>query len=225
MAILRIDSGETAALTLHGGVGDAARGDAKPRKWLNGRTEQGWALTRSEHARRVSRFVELTRPYHDRLFRIAITICGDRDLAADLTQEALVRAFKAFDRFDEDRPVLPWLTRIVRNVHLDTFKTGRAKHEVRMNSEREAQPFASVPTATPNPQQLVERREMQRVIAEELEKLDPTHRLVINLCELDGLSYQEAAEAMDVPIGTVRSRLARARDALRQRVMKRLSQG
>lgn len=182
-------------------------------------------MTRSEHARRVSRFVELTRPYHDRLFRIAITICGDRDLAADLTQEALVRAFKAFDRFDEDRPVLPWLTRIVRNVHLDTFKTGRAKHEVRVNADREVQPFASVASSMPDPQQVAERREMQRLVSEELGKLDPAHQLVINLCELEGLSYQEAADAMEVPIGTVRSRLARARDALRQRMMRRLAHG
>ncbi|MBW2734161.1 MAG: RNA polymerase sigma factor [Deltaproteobacteria bacterium] len=182
-------------------------------------------MTRSEHARRVSRFVELTRPYHDRLFRIAITICGDRDLAADLSQEALVRAFNAFDRFEDGRPVLPWLTRILRNVYLDTFKTSRAKHEVRVGGDRDVQPFASVPSPTPNPLQLTEQREMQRILASELGKLDPAHQLVINLCEMEGMSYQEAADAMEVPIGTVRSRLARARDALRQRIIRRLAQG
>jgi DNA-directed RNA polymerase specialized sigma24 family protein len=52
----------------------------------------------------TARFVALTKPYHERLYRIAITICGDRDVAADLTQEALVRAFRAFDDFDSTRP-------------------------------------------------------------------------------------------------------------------------
>jgi RNA polymerase sigma factor (sigma-70 family) len=78
----------------------------------------------------ISEFVKLTRPHHRQLYGIALSLCRDPDQAQDLTQEALIKAYQAFDRFRSDEPILPWLRRILRNVYLDTFKTGRARHEV-----------------------------------------------------------------------------------------------
>jgi RNA polymerase sigma-70 factor (ECF subfamily) len=167
----------------------------------------------------TARFVALTKPYHERLYRIAITICGDRDVAADLTQEALVRAFRAFDDFDSTRPILPWLTQILRNLHRDSFKTARSKHEVRQ-SEKQAEPTATVKT----PEQALASKELQRLVQQELAKLDDDQRLVITLCDIEELSYAQAAEALEVPVGTVRSRLSRARQALRVRVKKALDE-
>lgn len=175
----------------------------------------------------VARFVQTTRPFHERLFRIALTLCRDRDQAADLTQEALIRAFRAFDRFREGEAVLPWLARILRNLHLDTFKTGRARHEVaahQLSADR-GDPLDFQPSRVPDPLAALERSRLSAFLTEELEALDPDHRLVVILCDIEEFSYQEAADVAGIPIGTVRSRLSRCREHLRQRLLRRMEEG
>jgi RNA polymerase sigma-70 factor (ECF subfamily) len=183
-------------------------------------------LSRAED--QVSRFVEVTAPYHERLFRIAMTLCHDRDQAADLTQETLVRAFSAFDRFRVGEPVLPWLARILRNLHLDLVKSGRARYEVPARQlgerqERQEDPFANVAAKTPDPLTELERSQLAGWLAEELEALEPAHQLIVVLCDVEELSYQEAAEVAGIPVGTVRSRLSRAREQLRERLRRRMA--
>jgi RNA polymerase sigma-70 factor (ECF subfamily) len=178
------------------------------------------ALNSRQAQRRVSEFVRQTRPFHERLYRIALSLCRDRDQAADLTQEALVRAFRSFDSFRPGAPVLPWLARILRNVHLDSFKTGRAQHEVAEHQlDREGPGIdASVAHPAPDPLAALERAELGARLAREMETLDPGQRQTLILCDIEGFSYQEAAEAEGVPVGTIRSRLARGRAELRRRL-------
>lgn len=173
----------------------------------------------------VSRFVALTEPFRERLYRIALSLCRDRDQAADLTQEALVRAFRALDRFRPGAPVLPWLARILRNVHLDSFKTGRAQHEIAEHQiARDDQGvYAERAASDPDPLASLERAELSAWLQEELEALDPAHRLVLILCDIEEMSYKEAAEIAGVPIGTVRSRLSRCREQLRNRLKQRMA--
>ena len=172
----------------------------------------------------VSSFVTLTRPYHERLHRIACSLCNDPDQAADLTQEALIRALRAFDRFDDSRPVLPWLARILKNAYLDSLKTGRHRHEVAEHQlgGREQNPVAMTASAMPDPQSLTERAQVGAILREEVAALDPDHRLVVTLCDIEGFSYKEAAEVAGVPVGTIRSRLSRCRMYLRERILLRL---
>jgi len=166
----------------------------------------------------VSRFIQTTAPYHERLFRIAITLCHDRDLAADLTQETLVRAFNAFDRYRPEMPVLPWLARILRNYFLDTLKTGTARHEVAAHrlGEKGEDPYANFPCSGLNPADQAEQSQLSGLLAEGLKALDDAHRLAIILCDIEGFDYAEAAQTIGVPVGTVRSRLSRGRTLLRQ---------
>lgn len=173
----------------------------------------------------VSSFVSVTRPHHEALFRIAVSVCHDHDQAADLTQEALIRAFRAFDRFDQARPVLPWLARILRNVHLDSFKTGRSRHEVASHqlANPAADPFAGVPCRAPDPAARAETVQLTRLLQEAMTLLEPDQQLVVILCDVEEFSYQEAAEALDIPVGTVRSRLARSRQRLRELVEARIA--
>ena len=157
-------------------------------------------------------FVTLTEPHHARLYQAALGLCGDRDQAADLTQEALVKAFLAFHRFREGAPPYPWLVRILRNVHLDQVRSAHARRET----------VRSTAPDPPDPR----RGPLATVLA--AEEVDAVHRaiaalpeefaLVITLVELQGLSYEEVADAAGIPIGTVRSRLYRARERLRQRL-------
>jgi RNA polymerase sigma-70 factor (ECF subfamily) len=172
----------------------------------------------------VSRFVRLTSPYHDRLNRIALALCHDADQAADLTQEALIRAFRAFDRFVPGQPVLPWLARILRNVHLDSFKTGRARHELAAHQlplDRQ-DPLESRKAPGPDPHVAMERSQLRAWLWQEVQALDPGHQLVIILCDIEEFSYQEAADVAGIPVGTVRSRLSRCREHLRRRLEERM---
>ena len=172
----------------------------------------------------VASFTRTTSPFHARLYRIAKALCRDADQAADLTQDALVRAFLAFDSFRPGAPVLPWLCRILRNAHLDSFKTGRARHEVaahQLAGEVE-DPYQDVACPSPSPLGQLEQKVLRACLQEEIEALEPGQRLILILCDVEEMSYQEAAEIADIPVGTVRSRLARSRERLRERLAARL---
>lgn len=172
----------------------------------------------------VARFTRTTAPYHARLYRIAKALCRDADQAADLTQETLVRAFCAFASFREGAPVLPWLCRILRNLHLDSFKTGRARHErsARELASEVDDPYEHVASSAPGPLAALEQKTLRGLLQEEIEALEPGQRLILIVCDVEELSYEEAAELAGIPIGTVRSRLARARERLRERLHSRL---
>ena len=161
-----------------------------------------------------------TEPHHRQLYGVALALCRDPDQASDLTQEALIKAYKAFHRFRDGAPMLPWLRRILKNVYLDTLKTGRARHEV---AERDLgkgglpEPRGSDPDALAK----VEQKERASWLREELEGLSEEHQRVLELCVMQDMSFAEVAEIMEVPVGTVASRVARARDKLRSRLERR----
>ena len=174
----------------------------------------------------VSQFVKLTGPHHRQLLRIALALCRDRDLAADLTQETLLRAFLAMDRFRPGAPMLPWLARILRNVFLDTRKTGRARHEIAEHQlpPDGLSPLSQAKSTTPQPLAQAEQAQLCLWLQEELNALPSPQQLLLVLCDVEGFTYQEAADVAGVPVGTVRSRLSRGREALRLRLQKRLSE-
>lgn len=180
-------------------------------------------MSRTDKDELVTQFVRLTRPCHERLFRIALSLCGDRDQAADLTQEALIRAFRAFDRFRLGAPVLPWLARILRNHYLDTLKTGRVRHELSESQMGGGDELARA-GAVPSPIKQIERAQLMRWLQQELESLPEDQRLIVLLCDVEGMSYKEAAEVAGVPVGTVRSRLSRCREVLRNRITARMAE-
>jgi RNA polymerase sigma-70 factor, ECF subfamily len=179
-------------------------------------------LTRDPNTR-VADFIRLTEPCHRMLYGFALTLCKDADQANDLTQEALIRAFEAFDQFRPGAPLMPWLRRILRNLFFDSFKTGRAQHEI---SEREmsladAAPLLEAADDSKDPLVQLEGAQLAGWLKEEIEALEPGHQQVLQLCVMQDLSFEEAAEAANVPVGTIASRLARARAQLRERMLQR----
>jgi RNA polymerase sigma factor (sigma-70 family) len=176
-----------------------------------------------EHDERVAEFVRLTAPYFKQLYGMARALCRDADQAHDLTQEALVRAFEAFDAFRPGSPIMPWLRQIMRHLFLDSFKTGRARHEI---AEREmisngSSPLQAAADDQANPLDQVERAQLSRWIQSEIATLDPAHQQVLLLCVMQELSFEEAAEVAGIPLGTVASRLARARAQLRAQILRK----
>ncbi len=159
--------------------------------------------------------------YQELLFRIALRMLGDEDSAADATQMAWISAFYRINGFRGDR-LRTWLARIVVNTCYDEIRRRQRRREVPLlpvsaeGQEIEAGDWLADPA--PGVEEREETREFEENIHECLQSLTPVYRTMLILVDIEGLSYEEAAVTAGVPLGTVRSRLARARVALRQRL-------
>jgi RNA polymerase sigma-70 factor (ECF subfamily) len=152
--------------------------------------------------------------YQNLLFGIALRLLNDEDAAADAVQEALISAFRRFDTFRGDS-LRSWLARVVVNACYDEIRKKRRQHSVPLDQfnaegdEIETSYWLVDPQADPEVQ--YESSELESAIQKSLNKLPAIYRLVLVLVDVEGLSYEEAASAAGVPVGTVKSRLARAR--------------
>lgn len=149
-------------------------------------------------------------PHFARLYNFACWLTQDRVAAEDLVQESFVKALKGFSSFQQGTNFRAWIYRILRNTFL-TSQTGlRATVSLDDDDDSTAEPAT---TATPESVLLasVEQQTIQRA----LEGLQVNYREIILLCDLEEMSYQEISQALAIPIGTVMSRLSRARKAMR----------
>lgn len=162
-------------------------------------------------------FADLVAPYQRRLFNLALRLVGDRDLAADLTQDALLRAYRSLGRFRGEARFATWLSRITHNACLDALRW-RSRHPAQpldaVNGE--GQPRPEVPDPGPGPEAGVLRGELQAVLVRALDALDPEFRAAVILRDVQGRSYEEAAAIAGIPVGTLKSRLHRGRAHLRE---------
>ena len=146
------------------------------------------------------------------LRRYALGLAGDRHTADDLVQDCIERALRRIDTLADEQKLAAWLRSILFNVFIDGRRTSRSRGET---AEAALLDELVDPSSQPDVQQ--EAKEVLRAVA----TLGPEHRQVLLLISGQGLSYREAAEELGVPIGTVMSRLARARDQLRQALAER----
>lgn len=151
-------------------------------------------------------------PHVDVLYRVALTLTGQPADAEDLVQDTLVRAYRAVDRFDGAHP-RAWLLTILRHTHVNR---GRRRRPVLLRGADTADVLLErAGPSAPASEDVVMSREFEAVVAEGLTTLPDKLRAVITLVDIEGLSYQEAADALGVPRGTVMSRLHRARARIR----------
>ena len=157
--------------------------------------------------------------YQNLLFGIALRLLNDEDAAADAVQEALISAFRRFDTFRGDS-LRSWLARVVVNACYDEMRKKRRQHSVpldQFNSEgEEIETSYWLVNPESDPESQYETVELERAIQGHLDKLAPIYRLMLVLVDIEGLSYEEAAAATHVPVGTVKSRLARARSQMQK---------
>lgn len=147
-------------------------------------------------------FLELVRP-HDRALRgMAYRMLRDRDLMDDAVQDAYLAAYRALPRFRGDSSFKTWIFRITHNACIDIIRKRRST-EV-LDDEAEI------------PVQTSDTSDLRLDLADALAQLPAIHRAVLLVVDANGFDYEAAAEILGVPVGTVRSRLARARDAMRQ---------
>ena len=152
--------------------------------------------------------------YQNLLFGIALRLLNDEDAASDAVQEALISAFRRFDTFRGDS-LRSWLARVVVNACYDEMRKKRRQHSVpleQFNSDgEEIETSYWLVDPESDPERQFESFELESAIQKSLDKLQPIYRLMLVLVDIEGLSYEEAALAAHVPVGTVKSRLARAR--------------
>ena len=165
-------------------------------------------------------FEDLAMPLFDQLYNFARWLTQDTDEAEDLVQETYTKALRAFSSFQAGTNFRAWMYRILRNSFLSS-RTG-LKTTVVFDEENVD---ADMPTESSTPESLLIAQSDRALVQNALEELPVHFREILLLCEVEEMSYQEIAEALSVPIGTVMSRLSRARKALRNLLQKNLSGG
>jgi RNA polymerase sigma-70 factor, ECF subfamily len=158
-------------------------------------------------------FEQLAMPLFDQLYNHACWLTGDRGDAEDLVQETYAKALKGFVSFAEGTNLRAWMFRILRNAFLNS-RSGLAAQKTDFLEDRETGADDAV-TNEVTPELILLRAEDEKTIFAVLESLPAAQREIILLCEVDEMSYREIAQVLDVPIGTVMSRLSRARAGLR----------
>ena len=159
-------------------------------------------------------FGELVRRYQKQVFRIVLRMVRSQDDADDLTQDTFVRAYRGLKTFKEEFDFHPWLYRIAYNQTINFLNKRKRQAAVDLDDVPETDIKAGPEPESPI--QAASRSELLARLDEALERLPEDQRTVFLLRVQDGLSYEEIAQAMDTPKGTVMSRLARARMALRK---------
>jgi RNA polymerase sigma-70 factor (ECF subfamily) len=168
-------------------------------------------------------FERVARQYAPRLFRFALRLTGNREEAEDLVQETLLRALPALRKFEGRARLSTYLIRALSNLWKNRLRTKsrsrlvewfRAARRNPSRPEEDEAEFVPVDQA-PSPLERLEAEERDEEVRNAVSRLEPNRRLTLLLREVEGLSYEEIARMTGVPVGTVRSRLARARDDLR----------
>ena len=164
----------------------------------------------------MAAFEPLVERYRDRAWRLAFNILRDREDAWDVIQEAFVRAWQALPSFRGQSAFYTWLFRIVMNVASDRARQRAARGRA-FGTERvpEEEWERTMSDPGPAPDDEARRAEERERIKTALSALPEHHRTIIMLSDLEGLSYREIAEVLDIPMGTVMSRLHHARKRLR----------
>ena len=177
------------------------------------------ALVERCRAGDVSAFEPLVEKYRPRVWRLAYNILRDREEAWDVAQEAFIRAYQALPSFRGQSAFYTWLYRIVMNVAADRGRSrgaqGRAFGTERVPEEEWERVLTDQNPGDETPDQAAARTEERRKIMQALDTLSEDHRKIVMLSDLEGLSYREIAETLDIPMGTVMSRLHNARKRLR----------
>jgi len=158
----------------------------------------------------------LVERHQSLVYSLACRMVGSPEDAADLSQEAFLRAWRGLPRFDARSAFTTWLYRLTSNVCIDFLRRERRRSEVSMTVENEdGEHQLDLPDERWSPEQLWEKQETRATLERGLAALSPEHRQILLLREIEGLSYAEIARILDLEEGTVKSRLSRARLALR----------
>jgi RNA polymerase sigma-70 factor (ECF subfamily) len=182
------------------------------RRTLSGGSEEETALLRAAQGGDPAAFNELVRRYQRAVYRVAYALTRNASDADDLAQETFVRAYQAIGRFRVGEPLFPWLARIATNQAISLFRHRKRRPETAIEPLLEAGQQWGVED---DPARSVEQDERTRHLEAAFARLKPEHQAVLALRVIEEQSYEEIAATLRVPVGTVMSRLSRARAELK----------
>jgi RNA polymerase sigma-70 factor (ECF subfamily) len=162
--------------------------------------------------------------YQNRIYNVILKICGNTDDAAELTQDTFVKIIENLDRFEGRSSFYTWAFRIAVNLTFNYCQRSVRLEYRRLDAEPEGHGQQAKSqlkellsdNSSPNPAVAVQNKELCEIVAETLMKLDDTQRTVIVLRDIEGMDYAQIAKVLGIELGTVKSRLSRARNNLRQ---------
>ena len=159
-------------------------------------------------------------PHMQALYNFAVRLCRDPEDAADLVQETYLKAFRFFDKFERGTNCKAWLFRILKNSYINRYRKSSKEPDVVGYDVVEDfyETIRDPNVAASAPEEEVFASAMDDVVARAIEELPEEFRTVVILCDIEEFTYEEIAEFVDCPIGTVRSRLHRARKMLASRL-------
>jgi len=167
-------------------------------------------------------FEELAVPLFDQLYNFAHWLTKDRTEAEDLVQETYTKALRGFSSFQLGTNFRAWMYRILRNTFL-TSRTGlKATMTVPLEPDEDS---LELPIERETPEAMLIERSNWQLIQSAIEELPLHYREILLLCDLEEMSYREISETLSIPLGTVMSRLSRARNALAEVVLRKLEGG
>jgi len=170
-------------------------------------------------AHRLAAFEELVLRHQSQIYRVAYRLAGNHDDAEDLAQEAIIEAFRAFDRYQPGTYFDRWLFRIMSRTYIDTVRRRNRRPTVSLDAPmgHDGDPLVTViGDSKEDPQQMTEAVDLDGTVQAALDRLPEEFRTAVVLADIEGLPYDEVANVLRCPVGTVRSRLHRARQMLRE---------
>jgi len=154
---------------------------------------------------------QIVARFRRKIFHIAYKFTGRHDEAEDLSQEILLKVFRSLDKFHRDADFSTWLSSVARNYCIDHYRASKREKEVLVE---DLVAFDLAPAASGNPHRALEERDRQSFVRRGLEMLPDKLREAVILRDLQGLTYQEMADRLRLPEGTVKSRINRGREEL-----------
>lgn len=180
-------------------------------------------LTRQGDMSAYSRLIE---KYQDRIYNVCWRLCGNVEDARDLTQDVFLKALEAVRRFEQRSQFYTWLYRIAVNQSISHRR--KARPTLRLVSQEDGEPFVGGQAAglmrqagssAGDPAEGAEKKEMHRLVLKALDEMDDEQRSILVLRDMESLDYQQIADVLEIAPGTVKSRLHRARMALREKLL------
>ncbi|HJV52532.1 MAG TPA: sigma-70 family RNA polymerase sigma factor [Noviherbaspirillum sp.] len=161
-------------------------------------------------------FSELVARYQDRIYRFLLRLTRSPEDAAELTQDTFLRAYQGLERWRPDALFKTWLFRIARNIAFDRLRRDKVVEFVELEDD------ADMPDTAAGPEAIVETAQRYRMLESALACLAAEHREILLLREIEDMSYEHIAAVLDLNVGTVKSRIARARAALLDKVRRQM---
>lgn len=168
-------------------------------------------------------FAQLVEENQDRVYSLALRMVNNPDDAADLAQEAFLSAWRNLSGFQGEAAFSTWLYRLTSNLCIDFLRKEKRKRAagavLYLDDTEEEEASIDLPDYGADPHRQLEQAEMREQLDRAMAALSPEHRTILSLREVSGLSYREIADLLSVEEGTVKSRIARARTALRKKLL------